>query len=176
LVVGPVGRDWWAWISGARPFEPAEEAVVARVGRPPQVGVAVGLPGYGGVGFRAAHRQALGARRIAGRTPGLLRYADVAVELLVGENQEDAGAFLACELRGLDDDSQTSRRIRETLTAYFAAEHNAASAAASLGVHQQTVANRLRAAEDRLGHSIGSRRVEIELALRLRATLNRPDS
>jgi len=52
------------------------------------------------------------------------------------------------------------------------ASPTAASAAATLGVHQQTVANRLRAAEERLGHSVGSRRVELEIALRLRAALD----
>lgn len=51
-----------------------------------------------------------------------------------------------------------------------------ASAAATLGVHEQTVANRLRTAEERLGHPIGSRRLELEVALRLRASFGREDS
>ena len=110
------------------------------------------------------------------RRPDLIRYADVAVESLASENQEDARTFVERELGAIGDDSAASRRIRETLAAYFAAEHNAASAAATLGVHQQTVANRLRAAEERLGHPIGSRRVELEVALRLRAALARAES
>jgi DNA-binding PucR family transcriptional regulator len=97
----------------------------------------------------------------------------VAVEALASENRADARAFVAHELRGIDDDSASSLHIRETIAAYFAAEHNAASAAAALGIHQQTVANRLRAAEDRLGRPVGARRVELETALRLRACLDR---
>lgn len=100
-------------------------------------------------------------------------YADVAVEALASDNQADARAFVAHELRGIEDDSPSSQRIRETIVAYFAAEHNAASAAAALGVHQQTVANRLRAAEERLGQPVGARRVELETALRLRSCLGR---
>jgi hypothetical protein len=45
--------------------------------------------------------------------------------------------------------------------------HNAAATAAALGVHEQTVAKRLRAAEDRLGHTISSRHAALEIALRL---------
>ena len=93
------------------------------------------------------------------------------VEALISENQEEACNFVARELGELNEETTSSRRIRETLAAYFASEHNAASAAAKLGIHQQTVANRLRAAEERLGHQIGTRRLELELALRLRRTI-----
>jgi DNA-binding PucR family transcriptional regulator len=136
--------------------------------------VAIGLEGAGPEGFRSSHRQALRARRFGAEVgPELLFYDSVAVEVLAIENEEDARAFVAHQLRGIEDDSVTSRRIRETLEAYFAAEHNAASAGAALGVHQQTVANRLRAAEERLGGAIGPRRVELEVALRLKACLDR---
>ena len=135
--------------------------------------IAVGLEGFGEPGFRATHRQALRARSFARLDdPPLLRYEDVVVEALGTENDEDARSFVAHELRGIDDDSSRSGEIRDTLAAYFAAQCNAACAAATLGVHQQTVANRLRAAEQRLGYqSIGDRRVELEMALRLRDAL-----
>lgn len=173
LSVGPLERtqSCWAWISGARPLNSAEERSLK--GFEPATGrVALGLEAFGEAGFRATHRQALRARRFAVESSSsLLRYEDVAVEALACENEDDARAFVAHELRGIDDDSAVSHRIRETLGVYFAVEHNAASAAATLGIHQQTVANRIRTAEERLGHSIGARRVELELALRLRRTL-----
>jgi hypothetical protein len=177
LIVAPLERSWWGWISGSRPFERSEERIIERFQPPEGAGLALGLPTYGEAGFRATHRQAQRARWFA--TAGnstLIRYADVAVESLVSENQEDARTFVERELGAIGDESTVSRRIRETLIAYFAAEHNAASAAATLGVHQQTVANRLRSAEERLGHPVGSRRVELEVALRLRAALNHSDS
>ncbi|MBS1675994.1 MAG: helix-turn-helix domain-containing protein [Actinobacteria bacterium] len=163
--------ECWAWLSGTRPLSAREEELLAGW-RPPAGRVAIGLEGFGEAGFRAGHRQAARARRLAAPGSPLVRYADVAVEALATENEADARAFLAHELGGIDDDSPTSLRLRETLLAWFACEQNAASAAARLGVHQQTVANRLRTAEEILGHvSIGSRRLELELALRLHARL-----
>ncbi|HEX3734365.1 MAG TPA: helix-turn-helix domain-containing protein [Solirubrobacterales bacterium] len=174
LLVSPFEHVWWGWLSGAQPLGLEAEAVVKTLTPPPpRTGLAVGLEGFGEDGFRATHRQAQRARRVALRLGvPVVAYADVAVEALLGDNAAEARAFVAHELRGIEDNSVTSSRIRETIAAYFAAEHNAASAAAALGVHQQTVANRLRAAEERLGHPVASRRVELEAALRLRASLD----
>jgi hypothetical protein len=174
LSVTPLERpgSCWAWISGTRPLDAAAEHRLAGF-RPAAGRLALGLEGFGEAGFRAGHRQAQRARRFAPQPgPALVRYEEVVVEALACENEDDARAFVAHELRGIEDDSSVSRRIRETLAAYFAAEYNAASAAATLGVHQQTVANRLRAAEERLGgRPIAARRVELEMALRLRGVL-----
>lgn len=165
-------RSCWAWISGTRPLGAPEQRVLGAF-QPEGAQVALGLEGFGEEGFRASHRQARRAQRFAAAPgPSLTRYEDVVIEALAAENEEDARAFVAHELRGIDDDTPPCRRIRETLAAYFAAECNAACAAAALGIHQQTVANRLRSAEQRLGRdSIGGRRVELELALRLRTSL-----
>jgi hypothetical protein len=173
LLTGPRPDLRWAWISGARAFEPDEERSLAGFPAPAGITISLGLPAFGPDGFRATHRQALRTASFAsGDRPALLRYEDIVVEALAGENEDDARAFVEHELQGIADDSETSRRLRETLRAYFAAEHNAACAAATLGVHEQTVANRLRSAEERLGRrSIGVRRVELELALRLRSFL-----
>lgn len=177
LAVSPFDNTWWGWISGSHPLTAAERRALEHF-QPPagETGIALGLEAFGEAGFRATNRQALRARWVARKTGrSLVFYADVAVEALASDNQADARAFVANELSGIDDDSTASRRIRETIVAYFAAEHNAASAAAALGVHQQTVANRLRAAEERLGHPVAARRVELETALRLRACLDPPD-
>jgi PucR-like helix-turn-helix protein len=171
--VSPFEAVWWGWISGAQSLGPVAEAALKALAPPPGAGLATGLESFGASGFRATHRQAQRARRIALRLDrAVVLYADVAVEALLGDNPADARAFVAHELRGIEDDSVASQRIRETIAAYFAAEHNAASAAAAIGVHQQTVANRLRVAEERLGHPVASRRVELETALRMRASLD----
>jgi hypothetical protein len=171
LITGPVGGVYWAWLSGSRPFDLHEERLLERFEPAPGSALALGQPAYGAAGFRASHRQARRARwaSCASEQP-LVRYAQVAAVSLASENESEARRFVARELRGIEDDSPDSQRIRETLIAYFAAEHNAASAAARLGIHQQTVANRLRAVEQRLGRPVGSRRLELELALRLRDT------
>jgi DNA-binding PucR family transcriptional regulator len=169
----PAGATCWVWISGARPLDPTQQRALRRFA-PQRAQIALGLEAFGEAGFRASHRQALRARRFAPEHGSpLTHYADVALEALAFESEEDARAFVAHELRGIEDDSSRSRDIRETLAAYFAAEYNAACAGATLGVHQQTVANRLRAAEERLGcASIHDRRIELELALRLRASFS----
>jgi hypothetical protein len=171
--IGPLNKNWWGWISGSRPLSLAQERELGRFRPAGLARMALGLEGFGEAGFRASNRQALRARWVARNSERqLVGYGDVAVEALASENLHDARAFVAHELRGIEDDSTASQRIRETIVAYFAADHNAASAAAALGVHHQTVANRLRAAEERLGHSVGARRVELETALRLRACLH----
>jgi hypothetical protein len=174
LTIGPLNKNWWGWISGTRPLSLAQEGDLKRFRPPGPARLALGLESFGEAGFRATNRQALRARWIARNLDrSVVHYGDIAVEALASENQHDARAFVANELRGIDDDSQTSQRIRETIVAYFAADHNAASAAAALGIHHQTVANRLRVAEERLGHPVGARRVELETALRLRLSLGR---
>lgn len=174
MVVSPLelGRSCWGWLSGTRPLDPLEERRL-KLFEPHAARIAFGNELFGLRGFRATHRQAARVRCCA--TDGgaaILHYQDFVVEALASENDEDARAFVERELRGIDDDSEASRRLRQTLQAYFDSEYNAACAAATLGVHQQTVANRLRAAEERLGHdSIGARHLELELALRLRSCL-----
>jgi hypothetical protein len=174
LAIGPLNKNWWGWISGTRALDPAQERALRRFQPERSARLALGLEGFGEAGFRASNRQALRARWVARNSElPVVHYGDVAVEALASENADDARAFVANELRGIDDDSPTSQRIRETIVAYFAADHNAASAGAALGIHHQTVANRLRVAEERLGHPVSARRVELETALRLRLCLGR---
>ena len=173
LTVGALNGTRWGWISGTRPLDGAAERRLAAYEPPPGAGIAIGIEGFGEAGFRTTNGQALRARWVARRLGlSVARYSEVAIEALASANRQEARSFVRHELRGIDDDSTSSTRIRETILAYFAAEQNAASAAAALGIHQQTVANRLRAAEERLGHPVVSRRVELETALRLRACLD----
>jgi DNA-binding PucR family transcriptional regulator len=98
-------------------------------------------------------------------------YGEVALEALAAGDPDEARAFVVRELRGLEGDDARARRLRETLRAWFAAGQNAAATAAALGVHEQTVAARLRAVEERTGAPPAARRAELETALRLREYL-----
>lgn len=170
LIVQPLDASCWAWLSAAHPLEREERRRLADFVPASATRLALGLEVDGEAGFRASNRQALRAQRLApavGRS--LVRYEDVAVQALAAENEEDASAFVALELAGLDEDSGEAERLRETLAAYFAADLNAASAAARLGVHHRTVLSRLRSIEERLERPIGSARLELEVALRLRS-------
>lgn len=134
--------------------------------------IAIGLEGFGEEGLQLSFRQAAQARSLARPESAVTHYADIAVEALALQLADDARSFASHELRGIDDDSAASQRLRETLAAYFAADLNAASAAARLGVHHQTVANRLRTIEDRLGRPLLARTLELALALRLRERMS----
>lgn len=165
--------NWWGWVSGPRPLTADQEALLRDFDAGRGVRIAFGFECYGEQGFRATNHQALRAQWVAPAGPAAIHYADVAVEALATEAQQDARAFVERELRGIDDSSAASARLRDTLAAYLAAELNAASAAAALGVHHQTVANRLRTIEERLGRPVGTRHLELAMALRLRGCLTR---
>lgn len=170
LLVGMVEDESWGWLGA-----PASDDTVRRLSRleiPAGSGLAFGDDLSGVAGFGLSHNQARHAQRAARRYGrSVAHYADVALESLAAADEDAARAFVARELSGLDGHDTRSARLRETLHAWFAAGHNAAAAAAALGVHEQTVAQRLRAVEERTGHPVAARRAELETALRLRELL-----
>jgi len=130
--------------------------------------MALGIDYPGRDGFRRTHRQALAAYRAALRFDRpLVHYRDIALEFLASRDEEAAREFIAAELRGLAGNDARSRRLRTTLLAYFGAGQNARQAARMLRIHHQTVAARLKAAEERIGYPVARRRLELETALRL---------
>lgn len=167
-------NNWWGWLSGTHPLSAREWDQLRRFRPREGARVAFGLEGYGEPGFRSTNHQALRAQWVSSTDRAAVLYDEVAIEALGAEAEGDARAFVAHELRGIDDSSPTSKRLRETLAAYFDSELNAVSAAARLGVHHQTVTNRLRTIEERLGHPPNSRHLELAVALRLRQVLS-PD-
>lgn len=165
LVVVLAGDTAWGWLGRTREFALPERLPAVEGAR-----LSFGEPAAGVAGFRTSHRQARDAHRVALRSGSReqpVRYDDVALESLAAGDEDRASVFVARELRGIDGDDARSRRLRETLRAYFAAGQNASSAAAMLGVHEHTVAYRLRTIEEALGHPVNSRRAELETALRL---------
>ncbi|MEK6326673.1 MAG: helix-turn-helix domain-containing protein [Actinomycetota bacterium] len=168
LIVGAADDTWWAWLGGRSYLSERGRATLRRW-RPPQgTRFVFGEETDGHEGFRSTHEEAVAAHRIAGAEEApVTHYEDVALEVLAGRDPERARAFVSRELRGLDGEDIRSRRLRETLRAYFAAHQNAAAAAAALGIHEQTVAQRLRAVERRTGRSVAARRAELDTALRL---------
>lgn len=134
----------------------------------PGTRLALGRRGEGPDGFRLTHRQATQAWRVAQLTrEPVTRFQDVTIEALVSENTSRVREFVRNEIGGLLTGDERDRVLRETLRAYFHTGQNAASAAPLLGVHERTVAYRLRTIETRLGCSIRERREELAVALRL---------
>src|SRR5262249_44647401 len=95
-------------------------------------------------------------------------YERVAPVALATQDPLLARSFVADELGSLADGSGPSERIAETLAAYLAEGSSPARAAKRLGIHENTVANRIAKAEQQLGYPIEGRRLELALALRMR--------
>lgn len=174
LVVGLEDEVVAAWLSGV------DQAAAQRIPRVrpdpatvPRPSVAWGLAAAGLAGFRAGHEQAMQARRVArltGRQPGtIVQYRDVALIAIATGDVAQAQEFVARELGQLAADTDEARRLAATLRVYLDEGSSARSAAKRLGVHENTIKNRLRAAEDLIGHPVAERIAELHVALRLTA-------
>jgi DNA-binding PucR family transcriptional regulator len=133
--------------------------------------LAFGLPGTGVTGFRKTHTQAVHARRaarIGARAPAaIVNYPDVSLLALASADLDHARDFTAYELGALAGTSDDALRLAATLRVYLEEGSSARRAANRLGVHENTVKNRVRAAEDQIGHPAATRVAEQLVALRL---------
>ena len=173
----PLGGQLACW-AGLREAPPLED-YAARLGVAPgcSLRVAVGLPGYGLQGFRRSHREALLARRAAEGLGygdrGCVRFDERALEALLLGDLDEARRFVERELGALAGDAEATRRIVATVLAFLDEGASFARAARRLGVHENTVAYRVRRAEELRGRRVADRRLELHVALRL-AALARP--
>jgi DNA-binding PucR family transcriptional regulator len=142
-----------------------------RTATAPGVRVAIGEPARGIAGFRASHIEALEAQRIARmahRPEGsITRYNDIAVRALASADLEQARAFVARELGPLAARDENTRRLAATVRTYLDENGSRGRTAKRLTVHENTVAYRLRQAEELLGRSVEKRTLELRLALAL---------
>lgn len=183
LLYVPCGEQMaWAWLGG-RSAPAAGDIELALLGEKMpgpsspargrrqgtrEVTLALGEPAWALEGWRLTHRQAQAAMRVALRAPQpLTRYADVALMAAVLRDELLAESMVEVYLSALGDRHGAGAVLRQTLRAYFTAERNASSAASALGVSRHTVENRLRTIEEKLGHLLGARQAELEVALRL---------
>ena len=167
LLVCPDDRTAWAWLGGRRCLDSAElvEGLEARL--PTDGSVALGESATGLDGWRLTHRQATAALSVALRGERLVRYAEVALLAAVLQDDLLSTSLRRLYLDPLGGQPDGGEMAKETLRAYFAADRNASSAAAALGVNRNTIAKRLRAIESVLGRRLSSCGPELEASLRL---------
>jgi PucR C-terminal helix-turn-helix domain/GGDEF-like domain len=168
LLVSGGERPVWAWFGGRRKIATTELERVLKSTWPRGVSLAIGEPAEGLPGWRLTHEQARAVLPVAMRSPDTyIRYADAA--LLASMLQDDllATSLRELYLMPLAGERDGGEILRQTLRAYFAADRNASSAAAALGVSRHTVANRLRLVEERIGKQLNVAGGELEAALRL---------
>ena len=142
-----------------------------RTATAPGVRVAMGEPAPGIAGFRNSHVEALQAQRIArlaGRREGsITRYNDIALRALATANIEHAHRFVERELGRLASRDDTTRRLAATVRTYLDENGSRGRTAKRLHIHENTVAYRLRQAEELLGRSVEKRTLELRVALAL---------
>jgi DNA-binding PucR family transcriptional regulator len=166
LIVPLGGRTVAAWVAPGAARSPVDPR-----GPRSAIRVAVGGRGSGLDGFRVGHAEAMEARRVAelSRSPGgsVTFYRDIAMVALASVDEHQARDFVAEELGPLLGDDEASAVLARTLLAFLEEGMSARRAARRLEVHENTVANRIRAAEELLGRPVGERAAELDLALRL---------
>jgi DNA-binding PucR family transcriptional regulator len=162
----PIGRYFAGWATVREMPEPDVLPSTC-----PGLHVAVGRPGRGIEGFRRTHNEALEARRVATlfprRSTRCTTFETVALDVLMTRDMDEARRFVASELGGLLDDSDATRRLAATLEVYLHEESSHVRAARRLGIHENTVAYRIKRAEELLGRKANERQLELRTALRL---------
>jgi hypothetical protein len=137
----------------------------------PAVLAAFGSPGRGVPGFCRSHHEALHAQRIAGlirrRSGFVTLYRDVALAALASVDIEHAREFVVYELGPLAVDDDQTARLAATLEVYLEENMSPRRAAQRLGVHENTITNRIRTAQELLPAPIEQRACELQVALRL---------
>jgi hypothetical protein len=167
--------DTWAWIGARRPLD--VDRLLKRAARawPDSMPLGVGEVGEGLPGWRRSHEQARTAAAFARPGAGATaRYRDVAMIAAAAKDPLLLASLREMYLEPLDkEDGRVP--LRETLRAYFAAGGNSSSASSALGVTRQTVANRLLAVEERLGHPLHKCADALQVALSLEELGHFPD-
>jgi DNA-binding PucR family transcriptional regulator len=95
------------------------------------------------------------------------RYDTVALAALASADVEEAREFVSRELGQLVRDDDHSIRLSATLRVYLEENMSPSRASRRLGVHENTITNRIRAAQELLPHPIEQRACELQVALRL---------
>jgi DNA-binding PucR family transcriptional regulator len=169
------------WIGG---YEEIDLAMQSRVQVPPgaatDVRLGIGSPGRGRDGFVRSYGEARHARRVAelsGRAAARVTiYPHVALTALASSDVDQARAFVVRELGPLAADDDSAMRLAGTLRVYLEERSSPSRTAHRLGVHANTIPNRIRAIEDLLGHSVDSRVAELLVALRLAPLVREGDA
>jgi hypothetical protein len=168
LVTSPENDVVWAWFGTRARLDAGEVECLVGDDWPDHLRVAIGESSSGLSGWRLTHRQARATLPVAKRhSAGARRYADVALEASMLQDELLVTSLHELYLNPLADERDGGEALRQTLQAYISAGRNLSSAAALLGVSRRTVANRLRAVEGKLGRVLNGAMAEIEAALRL---------
>jgi hypothetical protein len=163
---GPLAVWGWASTTG----DVKSSTMAAEFAGPAEnVHIAVGSPHPGAAGFRASHLEAIRTRRVielSGRAaPSITAFSDVALVDAISRDLETARAFVAAQLGDLARDGDKERGERAALLPVLDAQGSPTAAAHTLGIHKNTVLQRVRRAEERRGRPATNKVAELHAAL-----------
>jgi DNA-binding PucR family transcriptional regulator len=160
----------WGWVSITGTMRaPLTDIATESSGEGEDVHIAVGSPHLGADGFRTTHLEALRTRRVielSGRvTPSITAFSDIALVDAISRDLDAARAFVAAQLGDLARDDAKERDERAALLAVLDAQGSLVNAARTLGIHRNTVLQRMRRAEERRGRPATIKIAELHAAL-----------
>lgn len=165
----------WVWAGTDTPPDAVAIDALAQAPRQDGVSVAIGDPGEGIEGFRRSHRDADDAARVAmiasKRAGSVVRYRSVQLGALLSGDLARTVRYVREQLGPLAAADDEAARLRATLKVYLEEHASRIAAARRLGIHQNTVAKRVKACRDLLGHDIDEGGVDLQVALVLAQAL-----
>ena len=168
LLDNPDGSTNVLWSFPARP--PCGLTDVLRsVERPRHTVLALGPVGHDACGLRQSVLGARQTRVVATRrrVADVSCYDEVALLALLLADEDSAGRFVRGVLAGLTGRDSKSAAVRETLAAYLRHGRGRTAAAQELRLAANTVAYRVKQAEDALGRPATTRALDTMIALKL---------
>ncbi|MCF8569175.1 helix-turn-helix domain-containing protein [Gordonia sp. HY002] len=167
----------WGWITVTGHVLPPATSTGRLNDHDSYVHIAFGSVHIGAAGFRTSHLEATRARRIAEiaerPAPATVHFRDVSLADALSYDLDAAQRFVKAELGDLTADGAPERDERATLLAVLNARGSLAKAAQALDIHRNTVLQRLRRAEKKVGRSSADRVAETHAALVLVDVLGR---
>lgn len=159
---------WAAWFNCTQTAERAIEAIKNTLD---EFGVqaAIGNPHAGLPGFRRTRLQANQTeelRTVLHDEQSVLCYRDLALESVLLQDPSEAAVFAIGELGELAETSSRAETIRKTLYVLLSSGSRTATAS-ELGVHENTVRQRLHFVTEVLGPDYSNRRSELLAALKI---------
>jgi hypothetical protein len=166
----PARRDQeltWAWLGNSQPPVATDLEQCFAASAPAGVSMAIGEPRRGLDGWRQTHHEAQMAFRVMLHQPKpVTRSRDVILDSAVLKDRRLAMSLIETYLAPLDGRGNSGETLRKTLRAYFKADQNVVSAAQILGKARHTVERHLRKVEERLGQTLDTCNVQLQVALR----------
>lgn len=166
LILPASSTTTWVWLSGDHRLD-VRRIRESMADVPIGVMAAAGSVAHKMAGFRRTHREAVAARRLAGRNPGtdrFISYDEVRLAVLASHDEEAAAQFVSDTLGEL---AHADPDLRQTLRVYLQEDANTSRAAARLFTHRNTVLNRIDRAEQLLPQPLSGRHLNVGLALEL---------